>query len=169
MWSAAPQTTLWGGSEPRFKPGTGSLEAWILTTRPDHYTSLFRFRKDIRKIKDSALCHTARSQKINLHENSVLGNTARSQTLSRITQRGESDSALTNNAWRRTPCWLTLHRKGGKEKGSGLGYIKMLKGWKNQRSKTPWHCIFNQGPRRCFFDFIHKLITDSMLKNTARS
>ena len=36
MWSAAPQTTLWGGLGPRFEPGTGDLEARTLTTRPPH-------------------------------------------------------------------------------------------------------------------------------------
>ena len=32
--SAAPQATLWGGLGPRFKLGTGDLEARTLTTRP---------------------------------------------------------------------------------------------------------------------------------------
>ena len=36
VWSAAPQTTLWGGPGPRFEPGTGCLEAETLTTRPPH-------------------------------------------------------------------------------------------------------------------------------------
>ena len=36
MWSAAPQTTLWGGPKPRFEPGTGDVEAGTLTTRPPH-------------------------------------------------------------------------------------------------------------------------------------
>ena len=36
MWSAAPQTTLWGGPGPKIEPGTGGLEARTLTTRPPH-------------------------------------------------------------------------------------------------------------------------------------
>ena len=42
VWSAAPQTTLWGGPRPRFEPRTGDLEARTLTTRPPH---LLQFSK----------------------------------------------------------------------------------------------------------------------------
>ena len=38
VWSAAPQTTLWGGPGPRFEPGTGGPEAGTLP--PDHHTTL---------------------------------------------------------------------------------------------------------------------------------
>ena len=34
VWSAAPQTTLWGGPRPRFEPMMGNLEEETLTTRP---------------------------------------------------------------------------------------------------------------------------------------
>ena len=37
VWSAAPQTTLWGGPEPRFEPGPGGQEAGTLPL--DHHTS----------------------------------------------------------------------------------------------------------------------------------
>ena len=37
VWSAAPQTTLWGGPEPRFEPGLGGPEAGTLPL--DHHTS----------------------------------------------------------------------------------------------------------------------------------
>ena len=36
VWSAAPQTTLWGRPRPRFEPGMADLEAETLTTRPTH-------------------------------------------------------------------------------------------------------------------------------------
>ena len=39
--SAAPQTTLWGGSRPRFEPGPGGSEAGTLPL--DHHAS---FKKE---------------------------------------------------------------------------------------------------------------------------
>ena len=45
MWSAAPETTLWGGPRPRFEPRTGDPEAETLTTI-DHHTSLMIFNKN---------------------------------------------------------------------------------------------------------------------------
>ena len=39
VWSAAPQTTLWGGPGPRFEPGLGGPEAGTLPL--DHHTSVF--------------------------------------------------------------------------------------------------------------------------------
>ena len=42
VWSAAPQTTPWGGPRPRFESRMDDLEAETLTTRPlDHHTSFF--------------------------------------------------------------------------------------------------------------------------------
>ena len=41
VWSAASQTTLWGGPIPRFEPGTTSLEAGTLTFRPPHFIVFF--------------------------------------------------------------------------------------------------------------------------------
>ena len=38
VWSAAPQTTLWGGPGPRIEPGPGGPEAGTLPL--DHHTSL---------------------------------------------------------------------------------------------------------------------------------
>ena len=40
VWSAAPQTSLWGGPGPRIKPGTGDPEARTLTTRPSQLLEL---------------------------------------------------------------------------------------------------------------------------------
>ena len=39
LCSAAPPTTLWGGTRPRFEPGMGHLEAETLTTRPPYLLS----------------------------------------------------------------------------------------------------------------------------------
>ena len=39
VWSAAPETSLWGVPGPRVEPGTGDPEAETLTTRPPHLLS----------------------------------------------------------------------------------------------------------------------------------
>ena len=45
VWSAASQTTLWGGPGPRFEPGTGGPEAGTLPL--DHHTSVCIFKVNL--------------------------------------------------------------------------------------------------------------------------
>ena len=120
MWSAAPETTLWGGPRPRFEPRTGDPEAETLTTI-DHHTSLMIFNKNnhvnigrlflvILFLK--GLCHEKRMAIYHLRPkqgSAKLFNILRSSVTSRfITLRHATDSVRGTPITRATAVWAQI-------------------------------------------------------------